>query len=284
MKTLSLILIAVVGLTVAGCLDPGSDGPLHNAITSRDLMAVKVQVERGATSVNAPGMYGRTPLYYAALYGESNIVAYLLSKGADPKKGASWKGNDTPLHVAAGHGHIGCVEAILSTGVPADIRNNANQTPLHYAARHRHPDVAKLLLDHGANVNATDKMGTTPLEYPSGFVDNYHSNYQETVETLLAHGADVRHVDRNGETALHEAVFMGNAKLVEILLDHGADPNVSGIRGTPLEWAKAKGYSEIICIAVFSFYDGVYSFLNPFTDGPWAGTRRSLLCPHYVNG
>ncbi len=247
MKTISHILIATLGLTVAGCLDPGSDGSLHSAITRRDIGAVKAEVERGV-DVDAPGMYGRTPLYYAALYGESNIVAYLLSQGADPKKGASWKGNDTPLHVAAGHGHIGCVEALLSKSIAVDIRNSANQTPLHDAARNRHPDVVRILLDHGADVNATDKMGTTPLEYPSGFVDNYHSNYQETVEILIAHGAEVRHVDRNGETALHEAVFMGNAKVVEILLDHGADPNVSGIRGTPLEWAKAKGCSEIIAL------------------------------------
>ena len=247
MKTIRSILIAALGLTITGCFDPGSDGPLHNAITRRDLVAVKAQVERGS-DVNVAGLYGRTPLYYAALYGESNMVAYLLNQGADPKRGASWKGNDTPLHVAAGHGFVGCVEALLSAGVPVDVRNNANQTPLHVAARHRQPEVVKVLLDHGANVNATDKMGTTPLEYPSGFVDNYHSNYQETVEILLEHGADVRHVDRNGETALHEAVFMRNAKVVEILLNHGADPNVSGTRGTPLEWAKAIGCEDLIAL------------------------------------
>ena len=247
MKTILCFLVAAFGLTVAGCLDPGTDGPLHDAITRRDFASVQEQVRRGA-DVNASGMYGRTPLYYAALYGESNIVVYLLNEGADPKKGASWKGNDTPLHVAAAHGHIGCVKALLPKSVLVDIRNNVNQTPLHYSARNRHPDVVRLLLDHGADVNATDTMGTTPLEYPSGFVDNYHSNYQETVEILLAHGAEVRHVDRNGETALHEAVFMGNAKVVEILLDHGADPNVSGIRGTPLKWAKSKGYEDIVIL------------------------------------
>ena len=243
MKTATHIVVALLALVLAGCT--GSDDPLHNAVTSRDLAAVKTQVGGGA-DINAPGMYGRTPLYYAGLYGEGNIVAYLLSEGADPQKGASWKGDDTPLHVAAQNGHAGCVQVLLLNGASVDIRNNANQTPLHYAARSRHPDVVKLLLDHGAKVNATDKMDTTPLEYPSGFVDNYQSNYQETVEILLSHGANVRHVDRNGETALHEAVFMGNAKVVEILLDHGADPNVSGIRGTPLEWAKSEGCEDII--------------------------------------
>jgi ankyrin repeat protein len=247
MKTIPHILISAAALTVTGCLNPGSDGPLHNAATSRDLAAVQAQVQRGA-DVNATGMYGRTPLYYAALYGESNIVTYLLNNGADPKKGASWKGDDTPLHVSAEKGHIGCVEALLVRGVPVDIRNSANQTPLHDAARNRHPDVVKLLLDHGADIDATDKMGTTPLEYPSGSFENHQSNYQVTVEVLLAHGADVRHVDRNGETALHESVFMGNAKVVAILLDHGADPNISGIRGTPLEWAKIKQYEDILAL------------------------------------
>jgi len=242
MKNTKHIGAAVLLLLLAGCT--GSDGPLHDAVQRRDLQAVKANVEQGA-AINAFGMYGRTPLYYAALYGESNIVAYLLSVGANPKKGASWKGYDTPLHVAAQHGHMGCVQVLLSNNVPVDIKNASKQTPLILAARSRQASVVKLLIENGANVNAIDKMGTTPLEYPSGFVDNYHSNYLETVAILLENGADPRHIDHNGETALHEAVYMGNAQVVEMLLEHGADPNVSGCRGTPLNWAKREGYTNI---------------------------------------
>jgi ankyrin repeat protein len=243
-----------IGLTalavwISGCAGPGTDGPLHVAVVRGDLPAVRKLVDAGA-EVNAEGEFGRSPLYYAALSGYREIVSFLLTKGADPLKGASWKGNNTPLHVAADHGHLGCVQVFLSWHVPVDVRDRSNATPLHLAARARRPEVVKLLLDHGADVNAADCMGTTPIEYPSGVSDNYRANYRETVELLVARGADVRHVDRNGETALHEAVFMENAAVVEMLLRQGADPNVSGVRGTPLAWARRKGYESIVKLLV----------------------------------
>ena len=241
---ITLLLLAIL---VAGCFSPGLDGEMHKAVISGSLADVQSLVGGGA-DVNATGAYGCTPLYYAALYGDSYIVTYLLGKGADPKKGASWRGGDTPLHVAAQCGYVDCVQVLLSNGVPVDLRNNYGETALHLAARRRNTDVVRLLLSNGADANATDKRGGTPLEYPSGFVDNRQLNYQETVEILIEHGADVRHIDRNGEAAIHEAVFLGNVKVVEILLQHGAIPNVSGTRGTPLAWAQSRGYKDIVLL------------------------------------
>ena len=47
-----------------------------------------------------------TPLHYAACNGQSCIVKRLLDKGADMEKAGSddW-GSDTPVHLAAAHGH-----------------------------------------------------------------------------------------------------------------------------------------------------------------------------------
>ena len=205
-------LFAVFLTLLVGCV--GSDNPLHLAATRGDLQAIGVLVDRG-TNIDAKGMYGRTPLYYAALCGQSDAIAGLLAKGANPRIGASWKDNNTPLHVAAEHGHLICVQILVGNGVPVDIRNAAEQTPLILAAEFLHPAVVTYLLEHGAKVDAADKQGNTPLYWSTCFGENYENNYPAGV------------------------------KVVQILLEHGANPNVKGVRGTPLAWAVSGGHHEI---------------------------------------
>ena len=197
---------------LAGCI--GRNNPLHTAASCGDLQKVEALVDNGE-NINAEGMYGRTPLYYAVLQGQSEVVSFLLAKGADPKFGAGWKGNDTPLHVAAHNGNLACVQLLLSNGVPVDIKNDTKQTPLFLAAEFLHPAVVTCLLDHGANANATAKGGTTPLTYSTCFGEGYATNYQAGVS------------------------------VVQILLEHGANPNVKGVRVTPLAWAVSGGHHEI---------------------------------------
>ena len=197
---------------LAGCMR--SDNPLHDAVSRGDLTEVEALVDHGE-NINAAGRSGRTPLYYAALQGQNEVVSYLLEKGANPKIGAGWKGNNTPLHVAAQNGNLACVQLLLNNGVPVDIINSTKQTPLFLAAEFLHPAVVTCLLDHGANVNATAKGGATPLTYSTCFGEGYATNYQAGVA------------------------------VVQILLEHGANPNVKGMRGTPLAWATSGNHNEI---------------------------------------
>lgn len=229
-----------------GCYDPGSDGPIHNAVTSRELRAVVAEVERGG-DIDAPGRYGRTPLYYAALYGESNIVEYLLRKGASPTRGASWKGNNTPLHVASDKGHVAIVELLVRHGVDVDVRNNARQTPLHLAAWYGQPDVARFLISQGADVNAEDNNKNTPLVY-SGRVSlgvEYTRHDLEIAKLLVAAGARVNHANRFGSTSLHCALALHNVDLVRYLLSQGANPNLQAGEESALEFAKRLGNREL---------------------------------------
>ena len=231
-------------LLLAGCI--GSDESLHSAVSRGNIERVRMLVERGA-DLNAEGMYGRTPLYYAALCGQSNIVDYLLDKGADPTKGASWKGHNTPLHVAAFEGHVSIVAALIEHGVKVDLLDDAQQTPLHEAAWHGQPDVVRYLISQGADVNAKDKSGHTPL-VSSGRVSlstKYTQHDSEIAALLVEAGADVNHVDNFGDTALHCACKQSNTNLVEYLLKQGADPNQSTAKESPLELAVRTRKTEV---------------------------------------
>lgn len=53
-------------------------------------------------------------------------------------------------------------------------------------------------------------------------------------------------VNRSGATALHQASARGHTRLVQQLLQLGADPNIRDLsRFTPLQLAQAKGHTEI---------------------------------------
>ena len=93
----------------------------------------------------------------------------------------------------------------------------------------------KLLLDFGANVNATAKGGVTALMIAVGPVRIEEKGYYgstasvlleggdaDVVKLLLDNGADVNAKDVHGNTALYYAVQKGDDKIKFLLLSYGA--------------------------------------------------------------
>uniref|UniRef100_A0A7N4V053 Uncharacterized protein n=1 Tax=Sarcophilus harrisii TaxID=9305 RepID=A0A7N4V053_SARHA len=71
----------------------------------------------------------------------------------------------SPLHYAALKGNVEMVKLFLEAGKNKNIneRNIYRKTPLHLAAEQGHGDLIKLLLSCGAAVNALDNNRDTPL-------------------------------------------------------------------------------------------------------------------------
>ena len=87
-------------------------------------------------------------------------------------------------------------------------------------------------LARGADINYRDRYDYTPLHYHSNSVKG-----EEQALLLIKHGADVNVADRlMKESPLFFAVRVGNLKLIDVLLEKGADLNAVNFRGyTPLE-------------------------------------------------
>ena len=111
---------------------------------------------------------------------------------------------------------------------------------LHEACGMGNLSLVETLITHGADLNALDESNHTPL-----MVAVQNKNYQIVKALLRDYGCDP---NIEGNLLLHEACGMGNLRLVEILITHGADLNALDEHGyTPLMVAvKHYGNDKIV--------------------------------------
>ena len=112
----------------------------------------------------------------------------------------------------------------------------------------RHAALTQLLLDRGADPNDEETPYHAPETFDNAALEvlvkcgklnddslgmillrktDWHDH--DGIKWLLEQGADPNRMGRFGRTALHHAVIRDNSlKIIETLLDHGADPSVIG--------------------------------------------------------
>ena len=108
---------------------------------------------------------------------------------------------------------------------------------IHTAARAGNLAEVKRQLTWGVNPNSrTFWYLDTPLHMAAAYGN------VRVVELLIEKGADVTQDNEGGETPLHYASKHGHTKVMKILLEHGADVSYKGTGcGTPLQWAARNG-------------------------------------------
>jgi ankyrin repeat protein len=106
------------------------------------------------------------------------------------------------------------------------VRDRYSQTPLDLAAWLGQTEEVKILLRYTEDVNVKDILGQTPLHGAA-----IHGDRLEIVELLVKHGADPNIRDREGRTAFYLAVTKGKIPAAKLLLEYGADVNAKDSHG-----------------------------------------------------
>jgi ankyrin repeat protein len=102
----------------------------------------------------------------------------------------------------------------------------------------------RMLLDKGADVNYLKEQGFVKVNC---LITSVVNDNVDIARMLIAHKAEVNWRDGFNSTALMYAASGGDPKLVELLLDNGADPTADdGDGNTPLQSAKNAQVKDLI--------------------------------------
>jgi len=199
-------------------------------------------IEAGA-NVNATTDLGVTPLWLAAQNGSESVVQTLLTAGADPD--VTLLLGESALMIAAMSGDATVVELLLKAGANPDVRATRGQTALMWAAGQGYGPVVEALLEYDADIHTrtdvqsllmkTDKEQYSHPDfrgdYKSGGNDALmfavRSGHLPSATLLVNAGSNVNAISASGVSPLIEAVHGGNAEIVQLLSENGADLNAA---------------------------------------------------------
>ena len=240
----SLILLLLLFAAVLQAQRNPATELLAKASRLGDLESAETLVSAGVDP-NLPNQYGRTPLYYAALFNRNDVVALLLAHAADPntRAGGGAPGSEfpqTPLQIAAAMGNLHMASMLTAAGARVDSKEETGRTALHFAALGSHLDIIRFLLEKGADVNARDADGTSPLD------EAVWRGHLEAAAILLAKGARLNEAEtKTGATPINEAAYRGQTQLVRYLLQFSPNLAIPDKRGyTALENAIRMGHGD----------------------------------------
>ena len=128
---------------------------INKLVERGDVKGAELAIKAGA-DVNAPGMYGYTPLFYAAEKGHSDCVELLVKSGADVNCTAKY--GTTPLMRAARNGCDKCVELLIKAGADVNAVEITTSTALLEASKAKSVRSVQLLLKAGAEVNRSNEV------------------------------------------------------------------------------------------------------------------------------
>ena len=197
-----------------GVAEPQHASALHCALATRDTLALRTHIRRGADVSEVVDAESQQQLVHRAAM-DDNLAAmrWLLQHGAS--KATCDRAGSTPLHLACIHGHLDIVRYLLDIGCSVNEPDGDGATPLLLAcmARHQHV-VAELAARPGVDANCSDVSGLTPLHQCcfSGFLD--------PLPALVLAGALASRADHNGATPLHVACARQHRPAIDALVEH----------------------------------------------------------------
>jgi ankyrin repeat protein len=207
---------------------------LVDALASGDTSTFNLLLSRGASPDSVSHQTGQSSLHVACALQSADVIEKLIEARADVnlKTHDGWK--QTPLHVAAPHGHT-CIRLLLGAGAdPLEARGGdgkrASQLSIEGSRARTELTMAE---------TRQQAVGTQMI-HSALIVTAAAAGQIQTVKALLHSHTHPDSFGPNGTTALHEACIRGHADLVRMLLEARAEP---GVPSRPSEASAQHGAS-----------------------------------------
>lgn len=135
------------------------------------------------------------------------------------------------------------LELTDSEGNTPLLFGDGGNTPLILAIKMKNLAIVNSLIARGANVDTPNhnQIDNTPLHYAAAhFATDSNAPFIEIAQALIAANANVNSQNRMGYTPLHKAALMGNLAICKLLIDGGANRDITTLSGitTPLSLAQ----------------------------------------------
>uniref|UniRef100_A0A8C6XNM7 Kinase D-interacting substrate of 220 kDa n=1 Tax=Naja naja TaxID=35670 RepID=A0A8C6XNM7_NAJNA len=174
--------------------------------------------------------------------------------------------------------NVPALKAFLEKCKDVDERDENGQTPLMLAAEQGNLEIVQELIKKGANCNLEDSDNWTAL------ISASKEGHIAIVSELLACNVNIEHRDMGGWTALMWACYKGSTEVAELLLERGANPNITGIQYSvyPIIWAAGRGHSRIVQLLLQHGAKVNCSDKYGTTPLIWAARKGHLDCVKYL--
>lgn len=192
--------------------------PLFHAIDMGDIKLIEFLINSGA-DINRQFRVSQyrniNALGYALINNKSDIINFLLNKGAHIKEPAvEFK---QPVVVATENGNLEQIKLLIENGADIEsIEDSFKNTLLGIAALRGYYEIAEYLISKGANLNSKNDYSKTPLMVA------VEANQKKIVELLIIKNADLNIKTTKGDTALQLAKPRERRVIFEMLIHAGA--------------------------------------------------------------
>mmetsp|Transcript_1131 Transcript_1131/g.2450 ORF Transcript_1131/g.2450 Transcript_1131/m.2450 type:complete len:196 (+) Transcript_1131:3-590(+) len=152
--------LACVALFASGDL---GGGPLHEAAEKGDPQLMWTQLFKGGKVNSLDALY-RTPLHVVASSSTTtgDLSDMLIMYGSDTE--ARDNEDKTPLHWAAMYGNVGVATSLLNKGADINAQDSHGWSAIHFAASEGHEPMVRLLVQRMCNVELRTSKGTLAVD------------------------------------------------------------------------------------------------------------------------
>ncbi|KAL4968351.1 ankyrin repeat-containing domain protein [Aspergillus stella-maris] len=177
---------------------------------------------RASRKVHRQDSYGCTPLYYACMVNNAEMVRKILQqrRGLQVSLVAPDPTRYNAFHIACQHSSFGIVEMLLMHGADSNATRGDGWTPLHIACHRYNTSIVTVLLDHGASANPTTSNRILPLHLA---IDE---SAVEVVKLLLQKD-DIQTRDTFGDHLFFYAAERGESEIRDLLFPFYRSSSVS---------------------------------------------------------
>ncbi|KAH7222252.1 ankyrin repeat-containing domain protein [Fusarium oxysporum] len=217
------------GLLAQGANINGRNGegnsPLGCAILANQEDAVRFLIGSGADT-NGRDMK-IPPVFLAASVGSIGVAKMLIDQGTWNVNAASWSGQSYFVDVCNSENLEG-IQLLLDNGAKPNTTNTSGRPVLAQAVKKGNLELARMLLQHGANPDTSDLSGNSLLSIAAS------QDRMDMMKLLLESGTNASSKNLSGLSVLADAIAKRKLDMAELLLKHGANASAKDLVGHPI--------------------------------------------------